>query len=96
MGTRELLILSATEPDRPGLVTELAGYIAERECNVDDSRVSVLGGYAGLMFLVAGEPEQIAAVLNDLPTFREQTGIRAVARRLETEPSATPAAGTAR
>lgn len=83
MTTRELLILSATEPDRPGLVTELAGYIAEHECNVEDSRVSVLGGHAGLMFLVGGEPARIATVLDGLPAFRERTGIRAVARRLE-------------
>ena len=56
MSTREELILSATEPDRPGLVAELTGYIAECECNIEDSRVSVLGGHAGLMFLVSGVP----------------------------------------
>ena len=47
-----MLLLSATEPDRLGLVAELTKFIAEKGCNVEDSRIVVLGGYAGLMALV--------------------------------------------
>ncbi|HEX6964200.1 MAG TPA: ACT domain-containing protein [Gemmatimonadaceae bacterium] len=96
MSTREELILSATEPDRPGLVAELTGYIAECACNVEDSRVSVLGGHAGLMFLVSGEPADIAAAVDGLNAFRARSGIRAVARRLGPAPAAAGAPGTAK
>jgi len=82
MTTRERLILSATEQDRPGLVAELSGFIAERGCNIDDSRVIVLGGYAGLMFLISGTPTQVAAIESDAAGLERSTGVRATVRRL--------------
>jgi glycine cleavage system transcriptional repressor len=82
MPQREFLLLSATEADRSGLVADLTGYIADRGCNVEDSRIAVLGGYAGLMVLLSGEPAELRAVLDDLEQLREQSGIRAVPRRV--------------
>jgi glycine cleavage system transcriptional repressor len=82
MPARDYLLLSATEPDRSGLVAELTGFIAECGANVDDSRVVVLGGHAGLMLLVSGQAGQLAAVIAGLDGFRERTGIRAVPRRV--------------
>ena len=79
---REYLILSATEKDRPGLVAELTGFIAGRGCNVEDSRVAVLGGYAGLMFLISGTAEQVAAVEAGVEALEGTTGLRVVVRRL--------------
>jgi glycine cleavage system regulatory protein len=75
-------LLSATEPDRSGLVAELTGFIAECGCNVEDSRIVVLGGYAGLMVLLSGEPAELQAVLDGLEQLRARTGIRAVPRRV--------------
>jgi glycine cleavage system transcriptional repressor len=66
MPEHELLLLSATEPDRLGLVAELTGFIAERGCNVEDSRLVVLGGYAGLMVLLSGEPPALQSVVDGL------------------------------
>lgn len=82
MPAREYLLLSATEPDRSGLVAELTGFIAECGCNVDDSRVAVLGGHAGLMMLVSGDPAELQEVLAGLDRLRERTGIRAVPRHV--------------
>lgn len=82
MSAREFVILSATEPDRPGLIAEITGFIADRGCNVDDSRVAVLGGYAGLIFLVSGTTEQVGALERELELLERGTGVRAVARRL--------------
>lgn len=83
---RTQLLLSATEKDRPGLVAELTGFIAAHGGNVEDSRVAVLGGHAGLFFLVSGEAEQVASIARDLDAFERDTGIRAVIR-----PIASPA-----
>jgi glycine cleavage system transcriptional repressor len=82
MPAREFLLLSATEPDRSGLVAELTGFIAQCGCNVEDSRIVVLGGYAGIMVLLSGEPTELEAVLDGLDRFRERSGIRAVPRRV--------------
>ncbi len=87
MAAREFLLLSATEPDRSGLVAELTGFIAECGCNVEDSRVVVLGGYAGLMILLSGEPAEVQGVLNGLEQLRERSGIRAAPRRVVSRPT---------
>lgn len=79
MGERAYLILSAIQQDRPGLVAEVTGFIADCGCNVEDSRVVVLGGHAGLMFLISGTEEQVDAVVR---TVEKATGVRAVSRRI--------------
>ena len=84
MPHREFLLLSATEPDRLGLVAEVTRFIAERECNVEDSRLVILGGYAGLMVLVSGEAAALRRVLDGLDQLREQHGIRMAPRRVAT------------
>jgi glycine cleavage system transcriptional repressor len=82
MPGRDYLLLSATEPDRSGLVAELTGFIAECGGNVEDSRVVVLGGHAGLMLLVSGPADRLAAVVSGLEALQQRTGIRAVPRRV--------------
>ncbi|MGN6392802.1 MAG: glycine cleavage system protein R [Gemmatimonadales bacterium] len=82
MPDREYLLLSATEPDRSGLVAELTGFIDECGGNVDDSRVVVLGGHAGLMVLVSGEAAVLERLVAGLGSLRERTGIRAAPRRV--------------
>jgi glycine cleavage system transcriptional repressor len=79
---RGYLLLSATEPDRSGLVAELTGFIVECDCNVEDSRVVVLGGHAGLMVLVSGAPAALERLTGGLRSLRERTGIRAAPRRV--------------
>jgi glycine cleavage system regulatory protein len=92
MSHREFLLLSATEPDRLGLVAEVTRFIAERACNVEDSRLVVLGGYAGLMVLVSGEAAALRSVLDGLDELRERHGIRMAPRRVATR---RPDAGSA-
>jgi glycine cleavage system transcriptional repressor len=95
MVAREFLLLSATEPDRSGLVAELTGFIAQCGCNVEDSRIVVLGGYAGLMVLISGEPAELRAVLDGLEALRERSGIRVAPRRVrarQPNPAAADAA----
>jgi glycine cleavage system transcriptional repressor len=84
MPGRDFLLLSATEPDRLGLIAEVTGFIAERGCNVEDSRLVVLGGYAGLMILLSGEAAAVQSVLEGLEQLRERHGIRAAPRRVAT------------
>src|SRR5689334_18083112 len=91
MSAREFLLLSATEPDRLGLVAEVTRFIADRGCNVEDSRVVVLGGYAGVMVLVSGEPTALQGLLDGLDELREGHGIRLAPRRVAARRSAQPA-----
>jgi glycine cleavage system transcriptional repressor len=92
MSHREFLLLSATEPDRLGLVAEITRFIAERGCNVEDSRLVVLGGYAGLMVLVSGDGAALRSLLSGLDQLREGHGIRMAPRPVATR---RPGASTA-
>jgi glycine cleavage system transcriptional repressor len=92
MSEREFLLLSATEPDRLGLVAELTRFIAEKGCNVEDSRVVVLGGYAGVMLLVSGDAAALKDLLEGLEGLRERHGVRLAPRRVAARRSAQPAA----
>lgn len=92
MSQREFLLLSATEPDRLGLVAELTKFIAEKGCNVEDSRLVILGGYAGLMVLVSGEPAALGSLLGGLEQLRERHGIRIAPRRVATRRPESPPA----
>lgn len=91
MAEREFLLLAATEPDRLGLMAELTGFIAKRGCNVESTRLVVLGGYAGVMVLLSGEPDDLQSVLNGLEELRARSGIRAAPRRVATRRPEAPA-----
>jgi glycine cleavage system transcriptional repressor len=56
----DYLVISALGEDRPGLVSRLTGAIAECGCNVEDSRMSVLGTEFAVILLLSGEPEAVA------------------------------------
>jgi glycine cleavage system transcriptional repressor len=75
------LVLSAIGPDRPGLVAEVTHYLTERGVNVEDSRMAVLGGDFGVLVLVSGAPERIAAVEADHGALSDQTGLSVMLRR---------------
>jgi len=55
----EYLVISAIGEDRPGLVSRLTGVIAEHGCNVEDSRMSVLGTEFAVILLLSGEGEAV-------------------------------------
>ena len=48
------LVISALGKDRPGIVNLLSQAILEAGCNIQDSRMTVLGGEFALMLLVSG------------------------------------------
>jgi glycine cleavage system transcriptional repressor len=81
MTTETFLVLSALGPDRPGLVAEVTHYLTERAANVEDSRMAVMGGDFGILVLVSGTPEGIAAVERDHEALSEQTGLSVMLRR---------------
>ncbi len=82
MTTEEaFLVLAALGPDRPGLVAEVTGYLTDRGANVEDSRMAVLGADFGILVLVSGTPERIAAVEGDHGVLSDQTGLSVMLRR---------------
>jgi glycine cleavage system transcriptional repressor len=55
-----LYAVNAVGVDRPGVVAAVTGVLVERGCNLEDTQMAVLRGYAAMM-LVVRAPEPLAA-----------------------------------
>jgi len=53
------LVISALGADRPGIVDELTNIIYNHSLNIEDSRMTVLGGEFAILLLVSGEQPAI-------------------------------------
>lgn len=75
------LVISALGKDRPGIVSALSKIIAEHDCNIEDSRMTVLGGEFAAMLLVEGKWNTLAKVENALPELEKQMGLTIAIKR---------------
>lgn len=55
----EQLVITALGADRPGIVDELSNTLFSRQLNIEDSRMSVLGGEFAILLLVSGDKKNI-------------------------------------
>jgi glycine cleavage system transcriptional repressor len=81
MRTDTFLALAALGADRPGLVAEVTAYVHEHGGNVEDSRMAILGAEFGILLLVSGTADEIAAIERDLPALGGRTGLGFTARQ---------------
>src|SRR5437762_2330651 len=72
MSTKEHVIVTSIGTDRPGIVAELSGWILENNGNIEDSRMSQLGGEFATLVLVSGE----AGIAQKLASTCEQLAQR--------------------
>ncbi|TNF35161.1 MAG: ACT domain-containing protein [Gammaproteobacteria bacterium] len=55
----DYVVLTAVGEDRPGLVDSLSSVLLENDLNIEDSRMSVLGGEFAIILLISGNSEAI-------------------------------------
>lgn len=58
----DYLVISALGTDKPGIINELSKQAVDRNCNILDTRMTVLGGEFALLMLVKGSSDDIAAL----------------------------------
>jgi len=75
------LVLSALGEDRLGIVNTLSKTILEHGCNIEDSRMAVLGGEFAATLLVQGKWNTLAKIENALPELERQLGMTIIAKR---------------
>jgi glycine cleavage system transcriptional repressor len=81
------LVISALGKDRPGIVNDLSKAILDSGCNIEDSRMTVLGGEFALMLLISGNWSAIAKMEAMVPKLETKLELTVTAR--PTEPRAT-------
>lgn len=78
---REHIVLTASGDDRVGLVDKLTSRIAEIGCNIEESRMAVLGGQFALIMLLTGRWDAVSRLENQLPDLGEQLGLAIIHKR---------------
>ncbi|MBI5544062.1 MAG: glycine cleavage system protein R [Deltaproteobacteria bacterium] len=55
-------VLTAIGEDRPGLVDAISSFILQSGCNIEDSRMAILGGEFAMLILLSGEGPAVERV----------------------------------
>jgi glycine cleavage system transcriptional repressor len=77
------LVLSALGKDRPGIVNQLSRVVLDAGCNIEDSRMTVLGGEFALILLVTGAWNAIAKLEGQAKALEKKLGLTLVTRQTE-------------
>jgi len=78
---RTLAVLTASGSDRVGIVDEFASRLLEYSCNIEESRMAVLGGEFAMIVLVSGAQDDVARLLGDIPRGGFVAGLDIVGRK---------------
>lgn len=81
------LVISAIGTDRPSIVNELSQLIVTHNANVDDSRMTVLGGEFAIILLVSGKDSILSLVKHSLEQQAEQLGLRIISKETSNKAS---------
>ena len=77
------LVISALGKDRPGIVNQISRAILDAGCNIEDSRMTVLGGEFALILLVSGVWNAIAKLETQLKTLEKKLELMVVTKATE-------------
>ena len=64
---RAYVVLTAVGPDRVGIVDDIAGAVTKAGGNIEESKMSVLGGEFAVIMLVSGAGTSIDSLCRTLP-----------------------------
>ena len=81
------LVISALGQDKPGLIQGLSQLIFESGCNLEDSRMTVLGGEFAILMLVSGNWNNLAKLEGQLPGMEQSHGLTVQYRRTQKQAS---------
>lgn len=88
---KSFAVLTAIGADRVGIVDDVSGLVAAESCNIEESRMAVLGGEFAVIMLVSGSAASLEKLGRGLPAQGESRGLRMELRA--TRPPASVEAG---
>ena len=80
---KNYLVISALGKDRAGLVDKLTKIILDDECNIVDSRMTVLGGEFAILLMVEGNWNRLTKLEDALPALGDGLGLTIISKRTE-------------
>lgn len=85
------LVITASGEDRVGLVDRLSSKITESKCNIEESRMAVLGGQFALIMLLSGPWNALSRLEGQLDRLGDQLGLTIIHKRTQKRERAQPA-----
>jgi len=79
--SNDYLVITAAGEDQVGLVERFTSKIVESGCNLEQSRMSVLGGQFAILVLVGGPWNALSKLESQLEPLGEQLGLSLVTKR---------------
>ncbi len=80
-------VIATIGEDRPGLVNELSAAVLTAGLNVEDSRMTVLGGEFAVLMSVAGGESELESLQGELAMLSERLGLAHLFRRTSERPT---------
>jgi glycine cleavage system transcriptional repressor len=77
------LVIAASGEDKVGLVDRLSGRIADSGCNIEESRMAVLGGQFALIMLVSGPWHALSRLEAQVPALGKQLELTIILERTQ-------------
>lgn len=75
------LVIAALGEDKTGIIDEFSRCVLHSGCNINDSRMAVLGGDFALLLQVSGNWNNIAKLEDQLPGLEERLGLTITSHR---------------
>jgi len=77
------LVITASGEDKVGLVDKLSSKIAESGCNIEESRMAVLGGQFALIMLLSGPWNALSKLDGQMELLGDQLGLTIIHKRTQ-------------
>jgi len=71
----DFLVITAVGEDRPGIVDDVSRIMLENELNIEDSRMSILGGEFAIILLVSGNTESVNRIRSQQQQLEQTLGL---------------------
>lgn len=68
-------VLLAIGHDKPGLINSVSAFLSKRNCNIEDSRMSVMGKEFALFLLFSGPFKSIEDFKKDISVLERERGL---------------------
>lgn len=85
------LVITASGEDKVGLVDRFSNRITGSGCNIEESRMAVLGGQFALIMLISGPWNSLSKLEGQLAPLGEQLGLSILHHRTRKRERAQPA-----
>jgi glycine cleavage system transcriptional repressor len=81
------LVISAIGHNQPSLLKELSGAILDSGCNIEDSRMVLLGAEFAMLLLVSGSWSTVAKLEAMLPALKQRLALTMLSKRTQSRSS---------